>query len=526
VSSLSGARIPLALSALLAAFGSLHAQDQTKRYEAVPLEGHRVYPINLATALQLSQSRSLDVQVAAERVAAANAQLDLARSRWLPTIVIGGDYARQDGRIQDIVGKVFSTSRSSVMVGAGPTAVFSPSEAILGPLAARQTAGARVADVRAAENGTLLSVAEAYFAIQRARGELAGALEAERLATDLVRRAEKLAEGLAQPVEVHRAKTELARRQSAVELARERYDVASADLNRLLRLPQGVLLEPEELPQMQVELFDSSSSIDDLIPVGLTNRPELASRQALVQATLARLRQEKLRPLVPSVLLRGNATNPAGTLSSGYFGGGVNGDVSNFGWRNSVDVQVLWELQGLGFGNAALVREREADSRSAMLDLMRTQDRVAAEVAQAYSQATRAASRAKIASEGLKEATETVKTNLAGLSQTRRVGDTLVLIFRPQEVVAAVQGLDQAYRDYFGAVAEANVAQFRLYRALGQPAACVLAKKKPEELPRPAARLAEPRPVENVSLVIPSSHTLPPSETPRTGTGFATDRRP
>jgi hypothetical protein len=36
--------------------------------------------------------------------------------------------------------------------------------------------------------------------------------------------------------------------------------------------------------------------------------------------------------------------------------------------------------------------------------------------------------------------------------------------------VQAVQSLGQAYLDYFGAVADANRAQFRLYRALGQPA--------------------------------------------------------
>jgi hypothetical protein len=54
--------------------------------------------------------------------------------------------------------------------------------------------------------------------------------------------------------------------------------------------------------------------------------------------------------------------------------------------------------------------------------------------------------------------------------------------------VAAVQALDQAYRDYFGAVADANRAQFRLYRALGHPAACVLDRATVV----PAARLAAP----------------------------------
>ena len=99
---------------------------------------------------------------------------------------------------------------------------------------------------------------------------------------------------------------------------------------------------------------------DALIPLALTQRPELAAHQALVQATIARLRQEKVRPLVPSVLLRGAATNPAGTLSTGVFGGGVNDKVGNFTWRNTMDLQVVWELQNLGLGNRALVRRRQA----------------------------------------------------------------------------------------------------------------------------------------------------------------------
>ena len=46
----------------------------------------------------------------------------------------------------------------------------------------------------------------------------------------------------------------------------------------------------------------------------------------------------------------------------------------------------------------------------------------------------------------------------------------IILLVRPQEVIAAVQTLAQAYNDYYGAVGDFNRAQFRLYRALGYPA--------------------------------------------------------
>jgi outer membrane protein TolC len=232
-------------------------------------------------------------------------------------------------------------------------------------------------------------------------------------------------------------------------------------------------IEPIESPNLQLQLLQPNVPVDELISMALTARPELASQQAIVQATLARLKQEKMRPLIPSVLLRGNATNPAGSLSTGLFGGGVNGTLNNFNGRNSVDVAVLWEFQNLGFGNRALQREREVDNRIAVLELFKLQDRIAAEVVQAHTQLQRATNRIAIAEDGVKNALETVTKSLEGMSQTRRVGEILVLIFRPQEVVAAVQALDQAYRDYYLAIADYNRAQFRLYHALGHPAAAL-----------------------------------------------------
>jgi hypothetical protein len=106
----------------------------------------------------------------------------------------------------------------------------------------------------------------------------------------------------------------------------------------------------------------------------------------------------------------------------------------------------------------------------AVVELFRIQDRVAAEVAQAHAQAQQAVRRVKVTERGLRSAMQSVEKNLTALSQTKAVGAQMVTLVRPQEVVAAIQALSQAYIDYYGAVADANRAQFRLYRALGQPA--------------------------------------------------------
>jgi outer membrane protein TolC len=453
-------------------------------------------PIDLPTALTLTNANPLDIRIATERLRAARAASDRAKVLWLPNIGVGLDYFRHDGQIQDVAGFVFNTSKSSLFFGAGPTAVFPISEALYAPLAAKQIVRARQAEVQATRNDTALSVAEAYFTVQQARGEVAGSIEALRRAEELVKLTQKVAPDLAPTVEVNRAKAEVSRRRQAVEAAYERWQVASADLTRILRLEPGTLVEPTEEPSLVVELIEPAASPDELLPVALTHRPELAADQALIQAALARVRQEKMRPFVPTVALRGVGSQVPG-LAGGVFGGGRDNFIGNFAGRFSFDLQAIWEIQNFGLGNRALRREREAEQRQALLQLIRTQERVMAEVVQAHARARRSANRLKAAADGVANAAETAEKNLRGLVPGKLVGNQLTLVFRPQEAVAAVAALDQAYRDYYAAVADHNRAQFQLYRALGQPAQFLMNPPAPPAVPaepaRPPGQLPEPR---------------------------------
>ena len=442
--------------------------------------GLRPLPINLPTALQLAGTDVLDVVAASERLRLAGAQLREARTLWLPNIQFGGDYFRHDGQIQDVQGHVFDDHKGALFAGMAPSATFSVCDAIYSPLAAKQVVRAREFELQAAANDSMLAVAEAYMNVQQARGELAGAAEATRRTEELARRTEELVKDLVPRLESVRVNAELAKRQQTELAARERWRVASAELLRVLRLDPAAQVEPVEPPHMRINLLPLDRPVDDYISFALTNRPELSAQQALVQATLQRLKQERLRPLVPSVLLRGAATNPAGTLSTGTFGGGINGDVSNFGFRNDLDLQLIWQLNGLGIGNRAKVEQRRAENQLALIDWFRVQDRVAADVNQAYGQAQLAAGRAELAERGLRLAIESAELNVNAVKQTKREGEKIVTVVRPAEAVAAVQALGQAYADYFTAVADANRAQFRLYRALGHPAQLI-----GNELPRP-----------------------------------------
>jgi outer membrane protein TolC len=466
-----------------------------------------VLAINLPTALQLAGARPLDISLASQRLQAAAAQYERSRVLWLPTVTMGVDYYRHDGQLQDVAGEVFGTSKHALMAGVGPTAVFSVSEALLGPLAARQVVRAREAGLQAAVNDATLEVTEAYFNTQQARGELAAAEDVARRATELSRRADELGKALVPAVEAVRVRTELARRRQLAHQARQRYVSAGADLVRVLRLQPGSLVEPAEPPELKVPLVLPEQPLTDLIALALTARPELEANRALAEAAAERLRLERLRPLLPSLLVRGASTMPGGTLAMGVFGGGRNSSMGNFGYRGDIDVQVVWELQNMGLGNRALIRERRAEGEIATLEYLRTQDRVAAEVTRANAELSAARLRLADAEAAVKDAVESARLNLEGLGQTRRAGEAVLLVIRPQEAVASVQALAQAYSDLFATVADYNRAQFRLYRALGQPAQALsgavgpCAAESPGSAPRPAgachkAELAAPVPIE------------------------------
>jgi outer membrane protein TolC len=440
-----------------------------------------VLPINLATALRLSGARPIVISAAQLSAQVAAAELDRARVLWLPNLYLGPSYYRHDGGAQSQSGTFDNNDRSSLMVGAGPIVQFAMTDAIFAPLAARQVLRARELDVQRARNDALLNVAEAYFAVQQARGRLIGYEDSVAKGRELQKTVTALAEGLIPGIEINRVNTLLANLNQSVALAQGDWGMTSAELTRALRLDPTARIIPLEPPHLQVTLILPSEPLDDLIPIGLTGRPELATQQALVQAALARLRQERIRPLVPSVLIMGDAGQaaPGGYLMGGFFQANANGMGSSTAGRNDVNVQLLWALNNMGFGNRAIVRGREAEQQQAVVEMFRIQDMVAAEIAQAHAQLASAAIRVKEAETGVTQSQISFAGNLKGLSETMRFGDILVLVNRPQEVVAALQQMATAYDNYFSAIHDYNRAQFRLYRALGFPAEILAVKRSP-----------------------------------------------
>ena len=116
--------------------------------------------------------------------------------------------------------------------------------------------------------------------------------------------------------EIDRAKALLFDLQQQAAVARGNWRVASAPLTRVLRLNPMAVVVPIEPPHLQVALFSPGVRVADLVPIGLTNRPELASQRALVQAGVERVRQERFRPFIPNVLVEGAGPGGCSTARS------------------------------------------------------------------------------------------------------------------------------------------------------------------------------------------------------------------
>jgi outer membrane protein TolC len=432
------------------------------------------FPINLATALRLSDARPLIVATAQAQVWVAEAELTKAKVLWLPDLNVGADYIRHDGGGPDFNKGILTTpSTNFFYAGAGlwgnQLGIIATTDAIYQPLVARQVLNSRHWDIQSAKNDILFQTADSYFLVHQHRGMYTGALYMVERARDVANQIAAQSRDLVQPYEVDRARNMLAELQQQAVSAQQQWRVESARLTRLLRLDPRAVIVPLEHDHLQITLIDPGRTLDELMPLALANRPEVASRKAMVAAAEASVRREKARPFIPVVSIAGFQT-PFEMLQAGIFGIGPNSSLNQWAGRDDFSIQPLFQLKNIGLGNLAQIKSQRGNESLAIIEFFEAQDRVAEEVNQSHARLQSAAVRIFLADRALRTGIITLNGTIEGLQQTSRFGDVLVLISRPQEAVYALQLLKTAFDEYFTTVAEYNRAQFELFRALGYPA--------------------------------------------------------
>jgi outer membrane protein TolC len=427
------------------------------------VDSQAVTPVSLASILELATQQNPQVNVARQRVIEAYAQLERSETFWLPSIRAGVNYNKHEGRIQDVAGNLIETSRGALYTGLGAGAVgagsptvpglyasFHLTDALFQPKIVSQVVGAQQANSRAVLNDTLLQVSQGYLELLRAEQERAIAEEvhvkAKRLA-DITAAYARTGQGLASDDD--RAQVELALRRNELQRAEEQVRVTSARLSQLLSTDPTVQLQPQEPAVAPIALVDLQAPVQEFVAAGLSNRPEVSESGYLVCEAVERLRRERFAPLLPSVLLG---------VSYGGMGGGLGGEITDFGDRFDADAVAWWEVRNLGLGERAIRDEANSRVSQARLRQVAVLDRVSREVVEAHVQAKSREKQIEVARDAVRTAEESYAKNLERIENAQGL---------PIEALQSIQALAQARREYLRAVTDYNLAQFSLHRALG-----------------------------------------------------------
>lgn len=427
-----------------------------------PVITREAMPIDLPTALRLANSNSPAIGFARARLAEALAIQDRADLLILPNLTAGATYYRLDGQTQNQRGEVFTVSRANLFAGGAAQLRLDMADAYFQPLITRRLTSAAEANSRAAVISAEFDAASAYLDLLQVHGALAINADTLARAQQMLKYSEDAeAAGMSKTKgDINRARTEVhVRRQERIDLT-GRAGAASARLARILLLEPSVDLQPADPAIVPVTLVPPECSLEQLITTAINSRPDLESERAVQQAAAERERQARLSPLIPKAALE---------YTGGTFGGGRNSDLDQFNSRGVAGAQLFWELNNLGFGDAARVRERRAVVSQIGYRIADLQARAGAEVSES----------AKIAAARFDALDDAQKAVTEALELYRKLQETSQHMIGQRaydsvEPLLAIQALNTARLLYLNSVIEFNRAQFRLYAAMGQPPECAL----------------------------------------------------
>jgi outer membrane protein TolC len=422
--------------------------------------------IDLGIALRLAGVDNPTINLAREQVREALAGQLAARALLLPSVNVGGNVRLHAGAIQNDPGDIQRVSLQSAYLGLGAGAVgANPTtlpgvrlfahlgDAVYEPLAARQRVAARAADADAVRNDVLLQVAAAYLELVGAEARLGVLRRGEADAAEVARLTRVFAEkGQGRQADADRAAATAALVRRDAGRAAEEVGVASAGLCRLLNLDPAVRLRTPGGAVEPLRLVPEAGDPEPLVAAAVRTRPEVLARAAELHEARVRVRQEQVRPLVPTVSVG---------YSTGVFGGGGDQTDPRFGplrGRSDFDAYAVWTVQNLGLGNRAEVHRTGAVVGQAAANYDRAVNQVRREVIEAQAAARAAARQIELATAAVATAEEGFRLEAERVRQGRGL---------PIELLDSFQQLLDARQEVVRAVVAFDVAQFRLFVALG-----------------------------------------------------------
>ena len=436
--------------------------------------------IDLAAAFRLAGVDNPTINLAREATQEALTRELAADVLLLPNLTVGGNYHLHQGTLQPSTGFIRTVNSQDLYVGAGARALAAETvafpgvrlfshlgDAIYEPLAARQHVESRRAIAFATENDVLLNVARRYLDLLGAEVRLEALRKSEADLAEVARLTAAYANrGQGRVGDAHRAdaNVDLLRRQA--QEAEGDVATASANLAGLLSLDPSVFLRTPGGAIQPVKLIDESEKLETLVQRALLNRPEMRARLQEIAEARTRVRQERIRPFLPTLSVGfsagtfggGSNLTAAGIVQPGGGGVKVTSSFGQFDGRTDFDVFAVWTLRNAGIGNRANTLQAEAVVGQAVAELERTRNEVRRQVAEALADAQAASRQIELTRGELTVAEEGAREEM--LRTKQGVG-------RPLEAIDSFRQLLDARQDILRAVIIYNVAQYRLFVAVG-----------------------------------------------------------
>ncbi|MFT3879704.1 MAG: TolC family protein [Gemmatales bacterium] len=424
------------------------------------------HQLSLADALQTAGVENPIINLAREAVREAEAQLLGAEALKLPSFDTGIHLRMHTGNLQQTPGTILDVQLQSLYFGAGAGAwgagtVLIPGLRLSYPLAdiigepqvASQRVNVRMGDQVTIENVTLLDVVEAYYRLAQTAASIEALHRSQNEFDEVARLTRHFAEtGQGRQADYNRAEAYAVLQKKQLLNAEGEATAASARLSRILNLDPTYHLNLSKDALVELKLIDSTLTQVELQDRAENNRPEIVTGMSMVGEAQARLRQEEVRPWLPTIT--------AGFSYGGFSGSGnlTNSQLNNISGRTDFDVTACWTFQNFGLGNQASQHRQRAVVFQAVAGLQDTRNRVRAEVAEAFAQLQAVRKQLEITRRQLVSAEETY------LAERKRIeqGEGL-----PLEVLDSVRSLSDSRLAVIQATVEVNIAQFRLLTAIG-----------------------------------------------------------
>ncbi len=438
---------PILLAILVASAVGSHANAQAQ----TPLPPGAAYPIDLATTLRLAGAKSVDIQIARERLEAAKANGTSAATQFFPWLSAAANYRSHGGLTQDVVGNIVEADKNSHAVGAAINLQVEVGDAIYKTLASRQVRFAAEHGLETQRQETLVRAAQAYFDLLVAQAVAQVAASGLGISRDYESQLHRAVDaGIALKGDELRVRVQTQRNQLALQQATEQRRILAARLAEALRLDPAVELVAQDLELAPLALVPATEAVDALVSEAVATRPEMKEAHALVQAAEQTEKGAVYGPLIPTVV---------GQVFLGGLGGGKDSGPTTFGGSRDYLAAVGWRFGPGGLFDLGRIRLARARLGEAQWNVEKLRDGVVRQVVEAHTRVMSQQEQLATAKEELAAAEQGLE-----LARGRKEFEVGVVL----ENILAEQDQTRARQDFVRAVGEYDKAQYQLSRALGR----------------------------------------------------------